>query len=335
MSAITLSPAAKLCHLPSPFRLRFGGSLDAAVLAYEATGPADAPAIVVLGGISAGRHLHAHPADPSRGWWEGFAGDGAPLDSRCFAMLSIDWLGGAGASTGPGSDPELELPLLATDDQADALAALLDELRIERLHAIVGASFGAMVALAFAARHPGRAARIVAIAGAERSDPASTALRVVQRRILALAAQAGRAQEGLALARALALTTYRTAEEFAARFAAPPRIEARDAKFAVEEYLSARGDAFARAFAPEPLRLLTLALDLHEVDPTAITDPVTLIGFRQDRLVPIRQIRALHDRLGARAERIELDSGYGHDGFLKEHATLGPILRRRLAEAAR
>lgn len=48
------------------------------------------------------------------------------------------------------------------DNQADALAALLDELKIERLP-VMGGSAGALSALQFAIRHPARCSKVIAI----------------------------------------------------------------------------------------------------------------------------------------------------------------------------
>src|SRR5690606_31751478 len=99
--AVTIPEGTGLCHLPLELPLARGGTLRGAHLAFEAVGPADAPVVLVQGGISAGRHVAAHPGDPTPGWWEGIAGAGLALDTTRLRVLGIDWLGGAGASTGP------------------------------------------------------------------------------------------------------------------------------------------------------------------------------------------------------------------------------------------
>lgn len=311
-----------LVHLPFTFPLQRGGRLLAGRLAFEQIGSDAAPPVLVLGGISADRHLCAHAEDPRRGWWEGCVGAGCAIDPRHWRLLGIDWLGGSGASSGPCTEPGEPFPTVTTADQADAIAHLLDELGIGVLHAIVGASFGASVALAFAARHPGRVARVVVISGADRSHPLAVARRALQRRIVALGRAAGDEQAGVTLARALAMTSYRSADEFAARFHADP--------LAAADYVLARGAASAAAFDAQALDALTLALDLHDVDVAPIRAAVALVGIRQDLLVPIGDLRALAGRLGARAKLHELDSIHGHDAFLKERAALTPILRAAL-----
>jgi homoserine O-acetyltransferase len=139
--------------------------------------------------------------------------------------------------------------------------------------------------------------------------------------------------EGLRLARALAMTTYRSADEFAARFGGEPvRVDGRF-QFPVEAYLLARGDAYAASYVPEAFVCLSESIDLHRVDATRIGVPTTLVAIREDQLVPLADMRTLQQRLAGPAELVELSSLYGHDAFLKEGAALRPILARALADA--
>ena len=80
-----------------------------------------------------------------------------------------------------------------------------------------------MVGLAFAAEFGDRLDSLIAISAAHRSDPLATAWRSIQRQIVALGLRHGDATQALALARGLAMTTYRTRDEFAERFQAQPR----------------------------------------------------------------------------------------------------------------
>src|SRR5262245_61873083 len=107
---------------------------------FEIVGPHGAPTIAVLGGISANRHICSNGADGRPGWWEPMAGAGRALDTERYQLLGFDFLDGGRAEDGR---PER---IVSTHDQADALAAILDSLGIERLHAIVGSSYGGMVA---------------------------------------------------------------------------------------------------------------------------------------------------------------------------------------------
>ncbi len=77
--------------LPQPFRLESGEVLANARLAWQCAGPADAPLIVALGGISA----HRRPCSAEgKGWWESQCGAGKTLNTQRYRVNGIDWLCG-------------------------------------------------------------------------------------------------------------------------------------------------------------------------------------------------------------------------------------------------
>ena len=60
--------------------------------------------------------------------------------------------------------------------------------------------------------------------------------------------------------------------------------------------------------------------------PTArVPTPTTLVAVRQDQLVPLVQMRDLARRISGVCRLVEIDSVFGHDAFLKEDDTLGPV----------
>lgn len=322
-TALTLDPQSRLFHLPLELPLDGGGVLEGGHLAYAFAGPVDGPVVVVQGGISAGRHV----AGPD-GWWFGVVRPEGGIDLARFRVLGIDFLGGGGASSGPATHGGA-FPHVTSVDQARATAALLDHLGIGRVHAYVGASYGGMVALA-AAAYEDRYARVIAISAPDRPHPLATGWRSIQRRIVRLGVDTGRGDESLAIARGLAMTTYRGADELAARFDAPPEQVDGRLRFPIESYLEARGEAYAREATPDTFLRLSEAIDRHRVDPTRIRARTTLVGVRQDRLVPLTQLEELAARVGAHARLHTIDSPYGHDAFLKEAAALRPLLRDAL-----
>lgn len=294
---------------------RHGGLISLPGNGYRFFGAADLPVVVVLGGISAGQHVAR--GEQGSGWWESMVGPRRAIDTRCNRVLGMDW---AWRSDGP----------VDTADQAEILAAILDRENIANVAAIVGSSYGGMVALSFAARHPRRVARLVTICAAHNSHPMATAIRVVQRRIIQLARSAGKPEEGVALARVLGITTYRTAEEFAERFDSTAQISGSEVRFPVEEYLDAQGSRFAGTFSDAKYLSLSESLDLHQVDPSLIETATTLVAIDRDTLVPPRQMRELFASLKGPGRFVEISSPYGHDGFLKEVVTISDILTRVL-----
>jgi homoserine O-acetyltransferase len=315
---MSVSAAPTITHLPS----------------YELAGPPDAPVVIALGGISAGRHVAATPSNAAPGWWEGVAGAGRALDTRRYRILGVEFLdGGRGEDGCPAR-------IVTTHDQADAIAALLDKLAIDRVYAVVGASYGGMVALAFAERYPTRLDRLVVLGAAHEADPNSTAIRVIQRRTVELGVETGRAHEALVLARGLAMTTYRGERELAERFdvnaSGPADVDGTNATFPIERYLRHAGARFAKQFTPERFLALSLSADLHRVAPEAIHVPTTIVSFEGDRVVPRRQTLNLAARLGTQLHdivHVDIRTQYGHDGFLLEVVAVGAAITRALANS--
>jgi homoserine O-acetyltransferase/O-succinyltransferase len=314
--------------IPGEVKLHFGGALESVSVAWRLAGAANAPVIVALGGISASRRVWI-PEEPRGGWWHEVVGPGLALDTARFRILSFDYLGASADTTGPRDGKPF--PTISAYDQAELLLRLLNHLGLSSVRAIAGASYGGMVALAFGERYPERVARLIVISAADRAHPMASAWRSVQRRIVKLAIETGDPAKGLELARALAMATYRSPEEFAARFAGAPRRN-EDGQFVlpVEEYLFARGADYAKSYRPDSFVCLSESIDLHRVDTNRIFAPVTAIAVREDQLVPLADMRAMVARL-PNAELHEISSVYGHDAFLKENRRLAPIFANVLS----
>jgi homoserine O-acetyltransferase len=300
--------------------------VDDALPRYEVAGPDHAPLIVVLGGSSATAHVTATPLDPTPGWWNDVVGPNRGIDTARYRVLSMDFLDGGRAGDGRPART------VTTHDQADAVARVLDALEVERAHAFVGASYGGMVGLAFAERYPHRVGRLVAISAPQQAHPMSTALRALQRNIVKLGLASGRVKESLALARGLAMTTYRSAREFGERFATTPvEHTPGDATFDVERYLAHHGERFAARWSAERFIALSLSGDLHRVDPARIRVSTVIVAAEGDAIVPERQLEQLAASIDAPTRFIRLPSTRGHDAFLTEPEALGSILEVAIA----
>lgn len=294
-------------------------------LRYEWQGPEDAPLLLVAGGISAHRHVGACARFPEPGWWPRQVGPGLALDTRRFRVLAIDWL---------GADGELDAPIDSAD-QADAFAAVLDRIGVPRATAFIGCSYGAQVGLQFAARYGDRLGTLLAISGGTAPHPYSSAWRALQRRILALGRSEAGCREALSLARQLALLSYRTPEEFAERFDAPPVLVEDHVHCAAEDWLEARGRDYVARTSPTAFARLSESIDLHDLDPAKVRVPTVVVAIEEDRLVPRADLVALAERLPETRRLHLLRSRFGHDAFLTEHEAIAAILRSSLAECLR
>lgn len=307
--------------IPEDFRLQSGEMLEQKDVVARVYGPANAPMVVAAGGISAGRVLFAKEdtTDTAPGWWEGVAGPGEALDLNRFRVLSIEF-----APRLPAS----RVYTITTHDQARLVRLLLDQLGVRKIYSFIGASYGAMIGLAFAELYPDDVERLCIISAAHRAHPMATAFRGLQRRLLQFGRDNGKPQEGISLARQLAMTTYRSDAEFSERFdGAPPPTAG--GNYVVCQYLRARGDAYT---ATDVNRWISMSdsLDRHRVDPAKIKARVYLAAVPTDRLVPYDDMKALDEQL-ADSVFMEFPSLYGHDAFLKEIALVSEIVRTSLS----
>lgn len=273
------------------------------------------PVVVMMGGIS-GNRFPCQQADGLAGWWGGLAGPGRVIDPARHRVLGFDFAADEDGRFAP-----------STVDQARVLAAALDAFGIARAAMIIGASYGGMVALAFAELFPDRVGRLAVISADASPHPYSTAGRELQRRVVRLGIEQGRGDEALAIARGMAMTSYRSREEFAARFAGG--IDGADPLTCSDPgaYLRARGEAYRAIMSPGRFLSLSASIDRHRCDPGAIQTPATLIGATSDLLVPPEQMRALAAALARPVELHLSPSSWGHDMFLKEPDVLAAALR--------
>jgi homoserine O-acetyltransferase len=292
-------------EVPFELALRHGGTAGVR-LRYELVGNEDAPLVLVAGGISAGRHVVSSDSLPERGWWEAQA---ESFDG--YRLLSFDWV---------GADGQIDCPIDPAD-QAEAVIQLIDHLGIAKLHGFVGSSYGGMVGQHFAVRYPERLGALLAISASGAPHPFASACRALQRRALAL----GDPSAGVALARAMAMLTYRTPEEFADRFNAPAVVRDRTVRVAAEDYLDVQGERHAGRMSTVAYRRLSESIDLHRIDPAELHVPITFVAVDSDALVPAADIEAFAAAVPCASLR-RITSRFGHDAFLKEQAQVAALI---------
>ena len=322
-----------------PFTLEDGTRLPELNVAYrhDGPGPREAPQVLVV-------HALTGSADAAGDWWEPLVGDGRALDTSRFGVLCANLLGGRYGTTGPtalhprtGRPYGAAFPPVSTRDQARAQWRLLDALGIERVGLAVGGSLGGMVALEVALVRPGATADVMPIAAPAATGPLAMAWNHLQVELLERLGL-----DGLALARQLAMTTYRSEADFDERFG---RATGPDGRPAVVGYLDHQGRKLVDRFDPATYRILAGAMDRHDIGTgrggleaalRTLADAgtrLTGVGIEGDILYGPGQVRALVDAAAAAgidARYRELRSPKGHDAFLVEWAQLGAILGEAL-----
>jgi homoserine O-acetyltransferase len=146
---------------------------------------------------------------------------------------------------------------------------------------------------------------------------------------------------GLAIARQIAHTTYRTATELDERFQRFPQYGEDpfvDGRYAIQSYLDHHGDKLARRFDANSYIVLTESMLTHDIGRdrggtdtalASITAKTLVVAVDSDRLYPISQAERIAALVpGSKLEVIH--SPYGHDGFLLEFNQLDPMIREFL-----
>lgn len=341
-----------------PFLLESGESLPELRIAYETWGASERAAqgaVLVIHALTGSAHAAAGSGEA--GWWEGLFLPGRTLDPARRFVVCANLPGSCYGSTGPadlpwGGGAAPAFPTLTTRDMARALKALLDHLQVPSLELVIGGSLGAMVAWELAVEFPALAAKVVAIAGTPQATPWTIAFNAVARQVIQEDPRwcGGRYEgegpaRGVALARQIAMISYRTESLFRQRFGierespGPQGALSRANRFQVETYLEHQGEKLARRFDARCYMALTSAMDLHDIGrdrgglPVAmafIRAEVLAVGVDTDVLFSPQVMREAVGALravGGCAAYAEISSPFGHDAFLVEHEALDHLLQ--------
>jgi homoserine O-acetyltransferase len=343
-----------------PFMLESGGLLRPVKLHYAVYGHLNEKrdnAILVCHALSGS----ARAGD----WWPQLFGETGVFDLSRDCIVCANIIGSCYGSTGPqtinsatGKPFGISFPLVTVRDWVRSQALLLDHLGIEKLRAVIGGSIGGMQAIQWAIDYPDRVERSIAV-GAVPLTAMGLALNHLQR--LAITSDANwrngeyeaglEPNGGLALARAMAMISYKSEKLFAERFARKPNRNGEDPLRSLNErydiggYLDHQGEIFTRRFDANSYLIITKAMDnFHHANGyqsehealRRINARVLLVGISSDWLFPAEEVKALSEQMreaGVEVEYAELQSSHGHDGFLAEPQALSLIVRRILSDA--
>ena len=277
-------------------------------------GRADAPVVVLLGGISANRWALDGGPDAHPGWWRKLFNENTALSTQTNCFLTFEYFAFPERIANP--------PTISTKDQATILKLIQEQLKLPPFHAVIGGSYGGMVGMAFAAAFPDALDHLVCIAAADKNSVKSQALRHLQRSIMKLAEQTNNEAQLISMARSLAMIGYRGEAEWEHRFQSD---QSGQALHEITSYLHHHGSRFAKNFSASRYQQLSLSIDLHHVDVSTIAAETLLIGIDSDQLVPVEFIKQMCCQIGSICQYQIINSLYGHDGFLLEAEQLNDI----------
>jgi homoserine O-acetyltransferase/O-succinyltransferase len=344
LSSAAVSKETQLWRLDAPFALELGAALPGVQVAYRSWGrlaPDRGNAVLVC-------HALTGSADADV-WWSGLFGPGKALDPARDFIVCSNVLAGCYGTSGPiqphpedGEPWGSRFPVVTIRDMVRLQAQLLDHLGIERLRLVLGPSLGGMQVLEWAAMYPERVGAMAPIGVSGRHSAWCIAIGESQRRAIFLDPdwRDGRypadrpPRHGLAVARMVAMCSYRSWDNFESRFGR--KTQDWDGEFAVSSYLNYQGEKLYRRFDANTYVRLTQAMDSHDLARgrgayeavlAGLAMPALVVSVDSDVLYPPHEQAELARLLPAARYEI-LYTPAGHDGFLIETESLSDMLLR-------
>lgn len=329
---------------PHTFTLESGATLPKLRIAYHTYGTLNEAKDNVVWVCHA---LTANSDVPD--WWPHTVEEGKFLDPNRYFIICANILGSPYGTTAPLHDNPAtgrpyygDFPRYTIRDMVSAHRILADALGIERIHTLVGCSVGGFQAVEWAVTEPERFERLSLMATDAVATPWTIAIDESQRMCIEADATWGEprpdaAQAGLAAARAIGLLSYRGPSGYnltqrdTEEYPAPRR---------AVSYQRYQGEKLVRRFDAYSYHAILDSFDTHDVGrgrggmETAlgrIKARTLVIGLTTDIVFPPEDMKALAAKIPG-AVYAEIQSPFGHDGFLVEHEQLNKLMRPFMEE---
>ena len=311
-------------------------------------------AILICHALTADQFVtNNNPITGKEGWWSNMVGPGKPIDTNKFYVICSNVLGGCIGSTGPKeikSDTKspygIKFPTITIKDMVKVQKILIDEIKIDKLYAVIGASMGAMQVLQWIIDYPEKINNSIHIAGALKHSAQNIAFHEVGRQAIMsdpnwhngnYLIKNTKPERGLSVARMIAHITYLSEEALHRKFGR--KLQSRDlvsfgfdADFQVESYLRYQGSSFVKRFDANSYLYMTRAMDYFDVSEifeknmnfnTENNDHIhhCVISFTSDWLFPTnenKEIVKILNRTNKKVSFTEIVTDKGHDSFLLE-----------------
>lgn len=319
-------------HHQDPFELENGAVLPGITIAYHTYGTMNADGSNVVW-VCHALTANSDPAD----WWKGLVGAGSLIDPARYFIVSANMPGSCYGSTGPASiDPDTGKPYYSSFPKVtirDIVAAnilLRKHLGIGSIYLLMGGSMGGYQVLEWAVMEAEVIRHLFLIATSPSESAWGVAIHTTQR--LAIEADSSwrdaspdAGARGLKAARAIGMLTYRNYSTFQQK-QTDPDPEKTD-EFKASSYINYQGDKLVKRFNAFSYWLLTKAMDSHHLGRGrggdlitvlhSIRQPTLIMGIRSDILCPLDEQRFMAAHM-PQAKLVEIDSDFGHDGFIIE-----------------
>lgn len=331
---------------PDIFQLESGQTLTGINITYTTYGELNNDASNVVW-ICHALTANSNVAD----WWPGLAGDGYIINPEKYFIVCANIIGSCYGSTGPISiDAATQqpygqrFPALTIRDMVNAHILLRKHLQIENIYLLIGGSMGGYQALEWCVMEKKVTSNLFLLVTSATESAWGIAIHAAQR--LAIEADATwkdaskhAGENGLKAARAIGILSYRNYTNLVHKQSDHDAEKTDDYKAA--SYINYQGNKLASRFNAYSYWLLTKAMDSHHIardrggDVNAVLKNITqrtlIIGITSDILCPVEEQIHLAAEI-PNSTYIEINSEFGHDGFLVEaekiSAHLGEFLMK-------
>lgn len=321
------------------FRLETGEELAGFELAYHTFGALNKNKSNVVWIF----HALTANSNPTE-WWNGLVGNNKLISPEKNFIVCVNMPGSFYGSTNPlsinktnGKPYYNSFPIVSIRDMVGMYELLRKHLKIDKINFAIGGSMGGMQLLEWAIINPNLFDKITLIATNAKHSPWGIALNTTQRMAIEadstwLTDNEDAGINGLYAARAIAMLSYRNHETYNAAQAETNLDKL--SGFKAESYQYYQANKLALRFNALSYYALTRSMDTHNVARNrqsiaaalkSITAQTLVIGIASDLLFPIAEQLLLFNNI-PNAQFKQINSPYGHDGFLIEFEQLTNIL---------
>lgn len=339
---MSLSSNLSIFKYPQSFPLERGGVLPELNIAYHTFGKLNEQkdnCIWVCHALTANSDVSD--------WWPNTVVPEGFLDPDKYFIICANILGSCYGTTGPLSinphtgEPWYDsFPKLSMRDVVKAHILLADHLGIDSIFSLIGSSVGGFQALEWAVMEPARFKSLVLIATAPYASPWTIAIDETQRMAIFSDKTYGEkrpdaASDGLAAARAIGLLTYRGAKGYNLTQQDNSEDHQVPDYHRACSYQRHQGDKLVKRFDAYSYVAILDTFDTHNISRgrgnmkqvlQSIDIPTLTVGITTDIIFTPEEMMQLSQDIPNSRYR-EIESEFGHDGFLVEHGALNNIIK--------
>ncbi len=354
-------------HITQPLHLDSGYILESYTISYTTYGTLNADksnAVMVLHALTGDQYVtDINPITGKPGWWHQVVGENRPIDTNTYFVICANILGGCMGTEGPksinpktGKQWRMDFPCITLGDMVKAHIAVLDILKIDSLHTLIGGSMGGMQAMIFASQYTERTKNIVIIGASPWLNSRNVGFNRTARHAVMSDPEWHNGnyadfntspKTGLSIARMNAHMTYLSEQAMDLKFGRTLNdcenfsYTIAHADFQVESYLLHQGTSFVNRFDANSYLYISRAMDyfdMHTYSPTgelagAFKNSINrfcIISIASDwlhRTANSKKLVHALNALGLEVTFAELQSDAGHDAFLLDEPELHDMIR--------